>query len=380
MVTLFIAVIYLTFIGLGLPDSLLGAAWPSMYQEMNAPLAFAGVVSIIISFGTIVSSFLSDRLNIRFGTGRIAFVSTAITAISMFGFSISTRFWMLCAWAVPYGLGAGSIDAALNNYVALHYDSKYMSWLHCMWGIGASVGPYIMGLAISTKGKWNIGYRYTTIIQIIIALVLLASINKWENGSVGAGHKRRPLSIKEVLKIKNVIPVVISFICYCAIEQTTGLWASSYLKINVGLSADRAATMATMFFVGITVGRAVSGFATIKLSDNNMIRVGELIIAIGIALMVFATNKHVAEVSILLIGLGCAPIYPSIIHLTPTRFGPDNSQAIIGAEMAFAYIGILAMPPLFGLIANAISISLLPYYLFAFLVIMILLNEKFNKC
>ncbi len=385
MFHLLLAIIYLAFISLGLPDSLLGSAWPSMYQEFQVPVSYAGIISMIIAVGTIVSSLQSDRLTRRFGTGMVTAASVFMTAAALFGFSVSHSFFALCLWAVPYGLGAGSVDASLNNYVALHYASRHMSWLHCMWGVGASLGPYIMGYALTNGQGWNMGYRYIAILQIALTAILLFSLPLWKKRpSSGSASEENssgdaPLSLKEIFKIPGAKEVMITFFCYCALEQTAGLWASSYLVLHHGLSSQAAAGFASWFYIGITIGRALSGFLTIKLNDVQMVRLGQGIILAGCALLFLPLGTKVALTGLILIGLGCAPIYPCIIHSTPEHFGADKSQAIIGVQMAFAYIGTCLMPPLFGLIANHISVTLFPFYLAAILALMILMHELLLK-
>lgn len=383
MVHLLLAVIYLAFISLGLPDSLLGAAWPSIYQNFGVPVSYAGIVSMIIALGTVVSSLQSDRLTRRFGTGMVTAVSVAMTAAALMGFSCSNAFWMLCLWAVPYGLGAGSVDASLNNYVALHYASRHMSWLHCMWGIGASAGPYIMGFALTGGQSWNMGYRYIAFLQIGLTAILLLSLPLWKGrpreetkGEEAEAESDRGLSLGQIVRIPGVKEIMGTFFCYCALEQTAGLWASSYLVLHEGVEAETAAGFASLFFIGITVGRAVSGFLTIKLSDAAMVRLGMGIVLAGLAALALPLGSGTALAGFILIGLGCAPIYPCMIHTTPALFGSERSQAIIGVQMASAYVGTCLMPPLFGLVANHISVSWLPLYLLAILALMYILHEK----
>ena len=383
MFQLLLVIIYLAFISLGLPDSLLGSAWPAMYQEFSVPVSYAGGISMIISVGTIISSLQSDRLTKKFGTGMVTAVSVLMTATALFGFSVSHSYAALCLWAIPYGLGAGSVDASLNNYVALHYASRHMSWLHCMWGIGASVGPYIMGYALTGGQGWNMGYRYIAILQMILTAVLLFSLPLW-NRQKAAGAEygeggAQSLSLRQVARIPGAKEVMVSFFCYCALEQTAGLWASSYLVLRQGLSAETAAGFASLFFVGITVGRALGGFLTMKLNDTKMIRLGQGIILLGIALLLLPFGNGGVLAGLILVGLGCAPIYPSIIHSTPEHFGADRSQAMIGVQMASAYVGIFVMPPVFGLIANHIGVFLFPFYLLAILALMAAMYERMLK-
>ena len=386
MFQLLLVIVYLSFISLGLPDSLLGSAWPSMYSDFGVPLSYAGIISMIIALGTIVSSLQSDRLTRRLGTGKVTAISVAATAIALLGFSISNSFAALCLWAIPYGLGAGSVDASLNNYVALHYKSRHMSWLHCMWGVGATAGPYVMGYALTGGQSWNAGYRYIAVLQIVLTAILLLSLPLWKerkeagdtisDGDVFAG---KVLSLKEIIGIPGAKEVMLCFFCYCALEQTAGLWASSYLTLYKGVAAETAASYASMFFIGITIGRALSGFITMKLNDVQMIRLGQGIIAVGFIAMLLPFNETLSLIGLILIGLGCAPVYPCIIHSTPAHFGADKSQAIIGVQMASAYLGTCVMPPLFGLIANHLNVALLPVYLFLILILMIIMHELLTR-
>ncbi|MBC5682175.1 MFS transporter [Ruminococcus hominis] len=384
MFQLLLLIIYLSFISLGLPDALLGAAWPSMYRELHVSISYAGAISMIIAFGTIISSLQSDRLTRKLGTGKVTAISVAMTAVALFGFSTSHSFVALCLWAIPYGLGAGSVDASLNNYVALHYESKHMSWLHCMWGIGAAAGPYIMGYVLTNGRSWNSGYRVISVLQIVLTMILIFSLPLWKNrpeiiDDNGQEVSAKALSLREVIRIPGAKEIMVCFFCYCALEQTAGLWASSYLSLYKGVSAETAATFASMFYIGITVGRALSGFVTMKLNDVQMIRLGQVLIAVGILIMFLPFGQTLSLVGLIVIGLGCAPIYPCIIHSTPTHFGADKSQAIIGIQMASAYVGTLLMPPVFGLIANHITVALLPVYLFIILILMFVMHEALTK-
>lgn len=384
MVHLLLAIIYLAFISLGLPDALLGAAWPSMYPQFDVPVSYAGIISMIIALGTVVSSLQSDRLTKKLGTGKVTALSVLMTAMALFGFTTSHSFGMLCLWAIPYGLGAGSVDASLNNYVALHYESRHMSWLHCMWGIGASAGPYIMGYALTAGWGWNSGYHIIAVLQIVLTAILLCSLPLWKQRPAevlqdGKVQNVKALSIREVLQLAGAREILVCFFCYCALEQTTGLWASSYLTLHKGVSADTAASFASMFYLGITVGRALSGFLTMKLNDVQMIRLGEVIIGIGVLVMLLPFGQSLSLTGLILIGLGCAPVYPCVIHSTPAHFGADKSQAIIGIQMACAYVGTCLMPPVFGLIANHITVALLPVYLLIILVLMVIMHELLCK-
>ena len=379
MASFLLAIIYISFISLGLPDALLGGAWPTMHNEFGVPVSYAGIISMIICFGTIASSLMSERMTKRFGTGKVTAMSVALTAAALFGFSASNSFIMLCIIAVPYGLGAGGVDASINNYAAIHYASRHLSWLHCMWGIGASTGPYLLAAAM-TKGSWNLGYRWVAILQIVLTAVLFLTLPLWkEEKSFGEiSEKTKPLSIKEILAIPGAKEVMAAFFCYCALESTAGLWASSYLVLEHGVSEETAAALATLFYTGITVGRGISGFVTYKLSDKNMIRLGQIIIAAGILLIILPFGEKTAMAGIVFVGLGCAPIYPCVIHSTPAHFGVDKSQAIVGVQMACAYIGSCFMPPLFGILANNVSAALFAPYMALILVIMIVAMEKLN--
>ena len=380
MIHLLLVIIYLSFISLGLPDGLLSAGWPSMYGPLEVDVSFAGIISMIICAGTILSSLMSDWLTHKLGAGKVTALSVATTALALIGFSISDRFWMLCLWAVPYGLGAGSVDAALNNYVALHYSSRHMSWLHCMWGIGASTGPYVMGMILSGGGSWTTGYWTIGLLQILLTAILLFSLPLWKDKS----HRQdtpesKPLPLTQVIRIPGAWEIMVAFFCYCALEQTAALWSGSYLALLVGYSGEEAASLASLFFLGMTVGRALSGFLTMKLDDTKMIRLGFVIIALGIVTLMLPFGSTSALPGLLLVGLGCAPIYPCVIHSTPHHFGPERSQALIGIQMAAAYVGTALMPPLFGLIAQHLSLSLLAPYLLILLLLMTLTHQKMLK-
>ena len=393
MVTLLLALIYLAFISLGLPDSLLGSAWPQMHLDLGAQLSMEGIISMLISCGTVISSLFSEKIIYKFGTGMISAVSTLLTAVALFGFSVSGNFYMLCFLAIPYGLGAGAIDAALNNYVALHFASRHMSWLHCFWGIGAAVGPYVMGVAMSLGKGWRGGYLAISVIQLVLTIVLFAALPLWkinqEKNEESITEKKEPKKLKEIFKIKGVAFVLIAFFCYCAVEQTTGLWASSYFVINRGLSNHTAASFVGLFYIGITGGRFLSGFIADKFGDKKMIRLGICGILIGVVFLLipanqlFSSYKMLKEIFPLIglgfVGFGCAPIYPSVIHATPDNFGKENSQAIIGIQMAFAYMGVIIMPALFGIISQYITIALFPIYIMLITLVMIIMSEKMNK-
>lgn len=378
MASLLLAVIYLAFISLGLPDSLLGAGWPVMHGFFGVPLSYGGVVSMVISLGTVTSSLLSERLTRRFGAKYVTVVSVVLTALALLGFSTATRFWMLCLWAIPYGLGAGSIDAALNNYVALHYTSRHMSWLHCFWGVGTIVSPYIMSVAL-TRATWQAGYRTVGLIQIAITAVLVLTLPLWKvHESVDRSEKSsKVLGLTGSLKIQGVIQLLLGFCSYCALESTCMLWTASYLIATRGVSPERAAAFASLFFIGITLGRFLAGFISNRLGDRRMIRLGTGILFLGVALLlIHGLPEAVALTGCVIIGLGCAPIYPSIIHATPSNFGPENSQAIIGVQMASAYVGSTFAPPLFGFLSARLGLGLFPFYVAVFGLLMIAMAER----
>ena len=384
MIGLLLALIYIAFISLGLPDSLLGSAWPVMQAEMGAPLYFAGIISMIIAGGTIVSSLLSDRLTRKMGTGLVTAVSVALTAAALFGFSVSSSVWMLCLFAIPYGIGGGAVDAALNNYVALHHTARHMSWLHCFWGVGASVSPYIMGHYLTNGLGWNSGYRAISLIQIGLTALLFFSLPLWRkraNGPSGGGQDGAPaLKLPQILRVKGVRYVLPAFFCYCAIEMTAGLWASSYLVIERGIGAETAARYASFFYLGITFGRFLCGFFADKLGDYTMIRAGTAVMLTGMAAVWLPVGADfVCLYGLVVTGFGCAPIYPAIIHATPSNFGADKSQAIIGVQMASAYVGSTFAPPLFGLLADYAGLGLYPLFLLVFAILMLAMTEMLKK-
>ena len=398
MLSLLLPIIYLSFISLGLPDALLGAAWPTLYLSLHVPLSYAGIISMIISGGTIFSSLQSDRLNRRYGTGRITFGSVLLTAVALLGFSFSRSFLALCLWAIPYGLGAGSVDAALNNYVALHYKSQHMNWLHCMWGIGAALGPMLMGMCLTHGLGWPAGYRLVAGVQLALTAILFFRLPLWkkaameETAAASAEHAPSavtpaPLSLKQIFALPGAKEIFLCFFCYSALEATIGLWASSYLSLFAGMDAKTAAGRAALFYVGITGGRALSGFLAQKWDDDRMIRLGQGIVAMGLfclfVAMLCSTCSDgsspflllLTQFGFLLLGLGCAPIYPGIIHSTPARFGTARSQAMIGVQMASAYVGSCFLPPLFGVLARCYSVALLPFYALLLLGIMFTMHQ-----
>ena len=374
MYSLLLALIYLAFISLGLPDSLLGAGWPVMHLDLGVEVSYMGIVTMVISGGTIVSSLLSDRLTRKFGARWVTVVSVFLTAAALFGFSFSDRFWMLILFSIPYGLGAGAIDAALNNYIALHYSARHMSWLHCFWGVGTIVSPFIMSYAL-TSSTWNDGYRIVGYIQLGIGALLLATLSVWKINKTPEAQSQKSLGLIGAVKIKGVPLILLGFFAYCAAEATSMQWASTYFVEVKQISEAQAAQLASLFYIGITAGRFVSGFLSGKLGDRRMIVIGACILTCGIVLLFIPADVEVAIAGFIVIGLGCAPIYPSIIHSTPANFGAENSGAIIGIQMASAYVGSTFIPPLFGLIANRLGFNILPVYLLIFVGLMIAMTE-----
>lgn len=392
VLTVLLLIIYFAFISLGLPDSLLGSAWPSMYQEMGVPISYAGIVSMITAGGTILSSLFSDKLIRKFGTGLITSISVLMTAGALVGFSFSNEFYLLCLFAIPLGLGAGSVDAALNNYVALHYKAKHMSWLHCFWGVGAMTGPIIMSRYLERGYFFQSGYRAVAIIQFILVAILFISLPLWKKGSrlnsVEAENiegiekvipEHKVISKKDLLGLPGAKQVLIAFFCYCSIEATTGLWGSSYAVMTHGIQADTAARWASLFFFGITFGRFLSGFVTLKLNNRQMVRLGEVFITVGIILIMLPAGQVTSLLGFILTGVGCAPIYPSLLHETPENFGAEYSQSIMGVQMACAYVGSTFIPPIFGAVASKLGYSIMPYFTGFLLILMFVMTEMLNK-
>lgn len=370
MVTLLLIVIYIAFISLGLPDSLLGCAWPVMQLDFNVPLSYAGAITMVIAFGTVISSIFSDRLTKRFGTGKVTTISVLLTVIALMGFSVSNAYPQLFIWAVPYGLGAGAIDAALNNYVAVHYASRYMNWLHCFWGAGAMISPYIMSHFLSKNGNWHKGYSTVGFIQLGILAVLVIAFPLWNKvktkEEIESEKDRKTMRLIDVFRIPGVRFIFLGMFAYCSIEATAFAWTSSYFVTGKGITPDIAAKYAALYYIGITAGRFICGFVSDRLGDFKITFIGLSLIAAGIITLAFAEWNTLCLIGVLVMGLGCAPIYPALIHITPTTFGEEKSQSIVGMQMASAYFGSTFMPPVFGLIASHISISYFPFFLSVF--------------
>lgn len=375
MATLLLIVIYIAFIGLGVPDSLFGTAWPAIYTDLNLPVSWASIVTIIVSCGTITSSLLSSWLISRFGTRKITAVSTLMTALALLGFSCSDSMLWLCLCAIPLGLGAGSIDTALNNYVALHYKASHMNFLHCFYGIGVSLSPYLMSLALS-KGTWEGGYRAVFWFQLAIAALTVLALPLWKkvrHAQNGEEEEETPrvLSFPALMKMPKVRMACLVFIGYCALEYTCGTWGSTFLVNAKGAAADTAARMVTFYYIGLALGRFLSGVLAGRLHSRQLVKIGQMILLAAVVSLFLPLPFAFCSVSLFFIGLGNGPIFPNMLHLTPELFGKDLSQAVIGAEMATSYIGVLLAPALFGLIAQNVTAALFPVYLLVLYALMI---------
>lgn len=384
VLTILLIIIYLAFISLGLPDSILGAAWPSMYPVLGVPISYAGIISLIISMGTIISSLLSAKLINKSGSGLVTTVSVFMTASALLGFSFSNNFYLLCLFAVPLGLGAGSVDAALNNFVALHYKAKHMNFLHSFWGLGALTGPIIMSYYLKNGFIFHKGYQVIAILQFSLTLILVISLPLWKkfallNDKKRGTNKNKTLDIKGIWKMPGAKQALIAFFCYCSIESTMGLWGSSFVVMTKGISSDEAAKWTTLFFLGITIGRFLSGFVTLKLNNRQMVRLGLVFITLGTIMILIPLSNFVLFIGYIIIGVGCAPIYPSLIHQTPDNFGKEHSQSLMGVQMASAYVGTTFMPPLFGFLASLTSYLIMPFFIGSLLIIMVIMINTLNR-
>lgn len=377
MFSLLLLIIYLSFVSLGLPDAVLGAAWPIIHEEFGVPISFSGSIYMLISCCTILSSLKSESLRLRFGTGKITAFSVLLTAVAIFGFSISPSLSVMLFFAIPYGLGAGSVDAALNHYVAVHYSGRSMNWLHCMWGIGAALGPYILGFVLQRGESWRSGYLVLSMIQATLTIILFLSLGLWgkEEKKEKTEEKKTPMSFRQILSITGAKECLVSFFLYCAIEQTLGLWSGSFMVYSLKIEAKLAASFVALFYFGITFGRFLAGILAAKWQDEALILGGCGILFLGLVLL-FCSMVPSQEVklfgmelrqllvicALLLSGLGCAPIYPAIIHSTPRNFGAENTSALIGKQMAAAYIGSMSFPPFFGVLAKIFGTGLFPFF------------------
>ncbi|WP_206610408.1 MFS transporter [Actinomyces wuliandei] len=399
MYLLLLAIIYLAFVSLGLPDSLVGSGWPVMHEDLSVPLSFAGGATVIISIGTIVSSLASERLTRRLGAGVVTAVSVAATAVALLGFSTATQFWVLCLWAVPYGLGAGAVDAALNNYVALHYSARHMNWLHSFWGVGASVSPFIMSLALSTDASWPAAYRSIGLLQVGLAVVLATSLPLWrrvaampsgqlteeptasgstDSSTEGSDSTGGHVSLLTTLRIPGVPSVLLAFFAYCSFEQTAMLWGATFFVADRGFEASSAASFGALFILGLTAGRFLCGFFADRVGDRTLIRRGLTLGAVGAAVVALPLGPASCA-GFVLAGVGAAPVYPAIIHSAPANFGRHRSQAVIGIQMAAAYTGATVMPPIFGILSGWTGLWLLPVYLLALALLGLVMSERLNR-
>lgn len=380
--TALLVIIYISFISLGLPDALLGAAWPVMSTDLGAPLSLAGMLSMIVAGGTIVSSLMSERVIRRFGTGLVTACSVTMTAVALIGIALSSSLVGLCLFAIPLGLGAGAVDTALNNFVALHYQARHMNWLHCFWGVGATAGPAIMSLFLATQGGWKLGYGTIGAFQALLVVALFVSLPLWKKATgpaIQAEHvDHKPQKLAHTLKTPGVKPAMLCFFAYCALELTTGLWGSSYLVTFKGVPAVTAAQWISYFYLGITAGRFLSGFLSMRLNNTAMISIGMTVIGVGLVSLLLPFHSVFQQIGLALTGLGCAPIFPAMLHDTPRRFGASVSQRLIGLQMASAYLGSTLAPLLFSAIVQYINISLFPYYLAVMLVLMALASKRVN--
>lgn len=382
MLTILLVIIYIAFISLGLPDAILGSAWPMIHQNLNVLISYAGIATMIISGGTIVSSFFSGKVIRRFGTGKVTTFSVFLTAAGLIGIYFAPSFLWICLLGVPLGIGAGAVDSALNNFVALHYKAKHMNWLHCFWGIGATSGPFIMSFYLLKENGWRMGYATIGTVQAILVVCLFLSLPLWKKFEVSNEadeEAHSDVKVSTLIKLPGAKPALISFFCYCAIELTTGLWASSLLVTNNGLSAESAAKWVSLYYLGITVGRFLSGFIAMKLNNKQMIRMGQVICIMGAALLIMPIHNNLQLAGLVLIGLGCAPIYPAMLHETPNRFGKELSQGIMGIQMATAYVGSTLVPPLFGALSRVTGFGILPYFLLILMILMLLSSERVSK-
>jgi fucose permease len=398
--SILLAVIYIAFVSLGLPDALVGAGWPAIHRDLDVPIAFAGILTMIIAAGTILSSLASERITRRFGAGLVTTVSVGMTAAALVGFSFADSFWMLCLWAIPYGLGAGAVDAALNNYVALHYAARHMNWLHSFWGVGASISPFIMSYVLNSGLEWSSAYLVVGVIQVALTFVLLMSLPLWgkvnpvvpgahggsgdgtdaDAAAAGSAKDGTHVPLAQAVRIPGVVLILTAFFAYCALESTTILWVSTYLVADRGVAPATAAAFASLYLLGITAGRFLAGFFADRVGDRQLIRTGFLAVGLGVVMMALPVPTDVvALVGLVIAGLGSAPIYPAIIHSTPASFGRRNSQAIVGIQMAAAYTGSTVAPPIYGALSTWTGMWILPLFLAVLVTLGLIMSERLNR-
>lgn len=385
MATLLLAVIYTAFIGLGIPDSLFGTAWPAIYREFSLPISFASFVTVTTSCGTVVSSLMSSQVIRRFGTARVSAFSTALTAVALLGFSFSGSFWLLILCAIPLGLGAGAIDTALNNYVALHYSATHMSFLHCFYGVGVSLSPYVLSLVISGPQGWRGGYRTAFAMQLVIALLLFLTLPLWKkvqgvrtDGESGE-EKTNALPVRKVLKLPGVKGMCLLFVASVGIEVTAGSWGATFLVESKGVTEDRAAWYVMFYYIGMAVGRFLSGVLAAKLHSWQIIRLGMVVLGAALVVLLLPVPPVWSAVGLFLVGLGNGPMFPNYNYLAPESFGPEVSQSVIGTQMAFSYIGVMLVPTVFGVLGQVVTVALFPAYLTAFFLVMVVFTVKVRQ-
>lgn len=383
MMTTLLIIIFITFIGVGLPDSVLGTAWPAIYREFNLPVSLAGYISATVSACTIISSLISSKVINKFGTGVVSAVSTLMTAAALLGFAFTDNAVFFFLLAIPLGLGAGSIDTALNNFVALHYSASKMNFLHCFYGIGVAASPYVMSLALGADDNWRKGYIIIGFIQFVIALIAVLSLPLWKKAKKKDESDNptppKTLTLSQLFKMPAVRMSCFAFFSYCAMELCAGSWSSTYFVNIKGLSSDKAAQIAMLFYIGLASGRFLSGIVAQKIGRWRIIRIATLILFGAIIMFILPLPVPVAAFALFFIGLGCGPVFPNLTHLTPENFGADISQSVIGVQQASSYTGIMLMPWLFGILAQTISSALFPFYLlflFAIFASTLLLLQK----
>jgi fucose permease len=382
MVTFLLVIIYLAFLGLGLPDGLLGSSWSVLRLDIGATTEMAGYISLTVSFSTVISSLFASKLLYKFGTGKVTLGSILLTAIALTGISVSDAFIYLILLAIPLGLGAGCVDAALSNYVALHFKAKHMSWLHCFWGVGAMTGPIVMSFWLRNENNWRAGFVTISIMLTVLVLILLFTLSLWkifEKEKTADGEEAKVVSNKEALQIPGVKMFMLTMLCYNGTEAAVSLWIATFLIESKGLSPASAAALSSIFFIGIIVGRLVSGFLSTFVSSKNLIRYGGIIGCVGFVILITPVPYPVMASALFIIGFGGAPVYPSIVHATPERFGEKASPSVIGLEMASAYVGATLTPLLVGLIANQFGMFLIPILLLFLFIIMFIASEVGNK-
>ncbi|MFV0466183.1 MAG: MFS transporter [Lachnospiraceae bacterium] len=386
MTAFFIFIIYLAFISLGLPDSLLGTSWPLMRQDLGLQLGAAGIIAFMTSMGTIISSLMSGRLVQRFGTGKIVFVSCLMTAAALLGFSRANSFEWLILCGIPLGLGGGAVDAVLNHYVAEYYEAHHMSWLHACWGIGATVGPLIMSYFIASQQSWRMGYATVSKIQFVLVVVLLCALPFWKKVAEKRRHSQSegemiqnetgPSAEKSILHIPGVPSTLLTFMFYCGGEIMVGLWGASYLVTVRGIASEQAAGWISLYYLGITLGRIASGFITVRIDNRHLILYGQIFAVAGVLLILIPFSTVLIPIGLVMIGVGFAPVFPGLIYLTPRRFGSSNSARLIGYQMATAYAGNTFLPLIFGAAATFLGIGLFPFILLIFILTMIAASEN----